>query len=83
MTDQPAIRQGHRNPRNLYSGPDAADHFAVVVGDLDHAAAVSGWLVEAARAHIAAGHPMPEPRPTTDCELHPDRAEREDTSHDR
>lgn len=81
MTDQTEtagaeIRHGHKNPRNLYSGPTTADHFAVIVGDLGHAEDLAGWLADAARAHIAAGHPMPQPVKADTFELLDAAAER-------
>lgn len=63
-TDLTEFRHGRKNPRNLYSGDGAEHHFAVVVGADEHAEYVASWLIDAARAWEAAGHPFP-PAPDT------------------
>ncbi|MGW4127984.1 hypothetical protein [Amycolatopsis japonica] len=60
------IRHGNRNRRNLYAGPGEEHHIAVTVGPIGHAAAMSAFLADAAKAYIAAGHPMPQPPATSE-----------------
>lgn len=60
------FRRGNRNRRNLYATPLEAGQIGVVGGDLEHAAAVSDWLADAARNWEAAGHPMPVPPTVAD-----------------
>jgi len=65
------FRRGNRNRRNLYATPLEAGQIGVVGGTVEHAAAVSGWLADAATAWEAAGHPMPAPPTTNDmCRKH-------------